>query len=147
MPYRKRLLILVFSLLPFLSIEAEEVTSLNDEGAGSLRQLVADAVAGETITFSQAGTITLTSPITIDKDIVIDGSGKNITISGDQATSIFKITSGNVEIKSLTLRDGLAQGGEGRRPGGGIGSGAGGGGAGMGGAIAVAGGTVLIKEV
>jgi hypothetical protein len=55
-PYRKRLLILVFSLLPFLSIEAEEVTSLNDEGAGSLRQLVADAVAGETITFSQAGT-------------------------------------------------------------------------------------------
>ena len=71
MPYRKRLLILVFSLLPFLSIEAEEVTSLNDEGAGSLRQLVADAVAGETITFSQTGTITLTSPITIDKDIVI----------------------------------------------------------------------------
>ena len=71
MPYRSRLLILVFSLLPFLSIEAEEVTSLNDEGAGSLRQLVADAVAGETITFSQVGTITLTSPITIDKDIVI----------------------------------------------------------------------------
>ena len=77
MPYRSRLLILVFSLLPFLSIEAEEVTSLNDEGAGSLRQLVADAVAGETITFSQAGTITLTSPITIDKDIVIVGQINN----------------------------------------------------------------------
>ena len=72
-----RFLILVFSLLPFLSIEAEEVTSLNDEGAGSLRLLVADAVAGETITFSQTGTITLTSPITIDKDIVIVGQINN----------------------------------------------------------------------
>ncbi len=108
---------------------------------------MADAVAGATITFSQAGTITLTSPITIDKDIVIDGSGKNITISGGQATSIFKIASGNVEIKSLTLRDGLAQGGEGGRPGRLLGHGAGGGGAGMGGAIAVAGGTVLINGV
>ena len=77
MPCRNRFLILVFSLLPFLSIEAEEVTSLNDEGAGSLRQLVADAVAGETITFSQTGTITLTSPITIDKDIVIVGQINN----------------------------------------------------------------------
>ena len=65
---KDRFLILVFFLLPFFSIEAVEVTSLNDEGAGSLRQGVADAVAGATITFSQAGTITLTSPITIDKD-------------------------------------------------------------------------------
>ena len=77
MPYRKRLLILVFSLLPFLSIEAEEVTSLNDEGAGSLRQLLADAVGDVTITFSEDMTITLTSPITIDKDIVIDGQINN----------------------------------------------------------------------
>ena len=77
MPYRSRLLILVFSLLPFLSIEAEEVTSLNDEGAGSLRQLLADAVGDVTITFSEDMTITLTSPITIDKDIVIDGQINN----------------------------------------------------------------------
>ena len=77
MLYRGSFLILVFSLLPFLSIEAQEVTSLNDEGAGSLRQLVTDADAGATITFSQAGTITLTSPITIDKDIVIVGQINN----------------------------------------------------------------------
>jgi hypothetical protein len=74
---KNKFLILVFSLLPFLSIEAQEVTSLNDEGAGSLRQLVTDADAGATITFSQAGTITLTSPITIDKDIVIVGQINN----------------------------------------------------------------------
>ena len=77
MAVKNKFLILVFSLLPFLSIEAVEVTSLNDEGAGSLRQLVADADAGATITFSQAGTITLTSPITIDKDIVIVGQINN----------------------------------------------------------------------
>ena len=77
MVVKNKFLILVFSLLPFLSIEAQEVTSLNDEGAGSLRQLVTDADAGATITFSQAGTITLTSPITIDKDIVIVGQINN----------------------------------------------------------------------
>jgi hypothetical protein len=38
---------------------------------------VADADAGATITFSQAGTITLTSPITIDKNIVIVGQINN----------------------------------------------------------------------
>ncbi len=71
-----------------------------------------DSLIGQTITLnSELG------PLVIDKDLVIDGSGKNITISGGQATSIFKIASGNVEIKSLTLRDGLAQGGDGERPG------------------------------
>ncbi|MDE0862083.1 MAG: hypothetical protein OSA93_18150, partial [Akkermansiaceae bacterium] len=92
MPYKNRVLILVLFLLPFLSIEAAEVTSLNDEGAGSLRQAVADAEAGEIITFADSFTITLTSPIVIDKDIVIDG-GNSVTISGGELTSLFKINS------------------------------------------------------
>ncbi|MGB2455819.1 MAG: hypothetical protein ACPIG7_14595, partial [Akkermansiaceae bacterium] len=84
------ILTLIIAFASPYQLRAAEVTSLNDEGDGSLRQLVADAVAGETITFSQAGTITLTSPITIDKDIVIDG-GNSVTISGGELTSIFKI--------------------------------------------------------
>ena len=68
------------------------MTNNSDEGAGSLRQAVADAEAGEIITFSDSFTITLASPITIDKDIVIDG-GNSVTISGGELTSIFKINS------------------------------------------------------
>ena len=71
------ILALILGLFPVCQLRAAEVTSLNDEGAGSLRQLVADAVAGATITFSQAGTITLASPITIDKDFVIVGQINN----------------------------------------------------------------------
>lgn len=71
------ILALIIALASPYQLRAEEVASLNDEGDGSLRQLVADADAGATITFSQAGTITLTSPITIDKNIVIVGQINN----------------------------------------------------------------------
>ena len=50
-----------------------------------------------------------------DKDIVIDG-GDKITISGGEETAIFKITSGNVEIRNIILKDGLSQGGNGQGP-------------------------------
>ena len=53
-------------------------------------------------------------PLVINKDIVIDG-GDKVTISGGEETTIFKITSGNVEIKNITLRDGLSKGADGRR--------------------------------
>ena len=67
------ILALIIALASPYQLRAEEVASLDDEGDGSLRQLV----AGATITFSQAGTITLTSPITIDKNIVIVGQINN----------------------------------------------------------------------
>ena len=119
-----------------------------NDGEGSLRQAIADAATGDTIEFGDGMEILLNTPITIDnKDIVINGGENVVTISGGNTTSIFKITSGDVEIKSLTLKNGLAQGGEGERPGRVLGHGAGGGGAGMGGAIAVSGGNVLINGV
>ena len=62
---------LLFTLFSAFELRAAEVTNNSDEGAGSLRQAVADAVFGETITFSQAPTMTLTFPTMIDKDIVI----------------------------------------------------------------------------
>ena len=70
--------------LPTASI----VTNSNDSGPGSLRQALADAAAGDTITFdpSLAGmTIHLASTLVIDKDITIDGTGltPHVIISGD----------------------------------------------------------------
>ncbi|MDB4397035.1 Ig-like domain-containing protein, partial [Akkermansiaceae bacterium] len=86
------ILTLILALASPCQLRAAEVTNNSDEGAGSLRQAVADAEAGEIITFSDSFTITLASPITIDKDIVIDG-GNSVTISGGELTSIFKINS------------------------------------------------------
>ena len=137
---------LIFSFFLVAVTNAAQVTSDGDEGEGSLRQVISDSEEGDTITFSDSFTITLGSPITIDKDIVIDG-GDKITISGGEETTIFKITSGNVEIKNITLRDGLSKGADGRRQGRFVEHAPGGGGAGMGGAIAIQSGNVVIDEV
>ena len=91
MPHQNRLLFFVFFLLlTLISANAAQVTSNGDEGDGSLRQIVTDSEEGDTITFSDSFTITLASPITIDKNIEING-GDKVTISGGETTSIFKI--------------------------------------------------------
>ncbi len=67
---------------------ARIVTNAYDSGAGSLRQAIADAGAGDTITFdpSLAGqTIRLSSTLLINRNLIIDGENlsPHVTISGD----------------------------------------------------------------
>ena len=64
---------LIFSFFLVAVTNAAQVTSDGDEGEGSLRQVISDSEEGDTITFSDSFTITIATPITIDKDIVIDG--------------------------------------------------------------------------
>ena len=59
------------------------VINANDSGAGSLRQAILDAASGDTLNFSGDTTIHLASTLSIDKTLTIDGSGRNVTISGD----------------------------------------------------------------
>src|SRR6185369_12955679 len=72
-------------------LDPATVTSTADSGAGSLRQALADACAGGTITFDAAlsgGTIHLASTLTLAKDVTIDGSAlaSPITLSAVSAT-------------------------------------------------------------
>jgi len=77
------------SLLPVLALllglqtswSASMVSNLNDNGPGSLRQLISDAAAGDTIGFSVIGSIVLTTG-----ELVID---KNLTIAGPGSTIVF----------------------------------------------------------
>jgi hypothetical protein len=77
------------------------VSNLNDGGAGSLRQAISDAIAGDTITFSVSGTITLTrGALNISQDVTIQGPGPNkVKISGNNASRVFMIQAGTVALR------------------------------------------------
>lgn len=99
-----------------------QVTQTGDSGDGSLRQVIADAVAGDTITFAPelaGNTVTLTSSpegvggpgIRIDKGVTIDGDldddgTPDITISGNNEYALFSIDDGDTACTDVVL-DGL----------------------------------------
>ena len=149
---------------------AATVTTTSDSGAGSLRQAIADAPTGDTITFtipsldlgctSGVCTITLTSgELVIDKELTISGPGADqLTISGNDTSRVFFINPGApgaltgspainpvVNISNLTIADGKAKGGNG-----GIGqcrASGGGGAAGLGGGLFINNATVSISGI
>lgn len=95
------------------------VTSVADNGAGSLRAAIAQAQTGDTIQFASTlanQTITLTSgqlEIPVGKNLIIDGaSASGLTISGNNASRLFHLQSTSVNptslaIKNLTLANGF----------------------------------------
>jgi hypothetical protein len=88
-----------------------EVTSTDDSGVGTLRQAIADAVPGETITFAVPlpATISILTTLEIDKDLIIEGPGaEQLTISGANAVTIHlvEVIAGvTAAISGLTLAD------------------------------------------
>ena len=86
---------------------AVTVTNIDNAGAGSLRQAIADICPGGTIRFSSslAGRIiTLASTLAINKDLTIDGSGlaSRITLSGGNQHRILQsLSPAQVIIQSL----------------------------------------------
>jgi len=101
------------------------VVNTNDSGAGSLRQVVANANNGDTIDFDSAlkgQTITLTSgELSIEKSIAINGLGANLlTISRAQDAPAFRIfhvmPNLSVRIQGVSINNGVVK----FDPGGGI---------------------------
>ncbi|MDP4092400.1 MAG: Ig-like domain-containing protein [Bacillota bacterium] len=117
------------------------VTSTNDSGFGTLRYAVQNAPSGATITFDDglSGPIILQSPLSaINKDLTIDGTGADVTISGN-SNRVFEVDGGSVTIKNLTIANSAAYGSGG--------SPTVNGGDAKGGGILIMDGTVSIKNV
>lgn len=92
------------------------VTNVNDSGANSLRDVVANSADGGTVQFQVGltGTITLTTgQITIGKNLTIQGPGARIlSVSGNNAGRIFNLLAGNtINVSGLTLTGGNASAG------------------------------------
>lgn len=101
------------TLLTAITVQAGTVTNLNNFGAGSLRQEIIDAGAGDTIVFAAGmrGTIHLNFPLHIDKNLNISGPGANVIfVSGELVTGVFDIAAGNVQISGLRIANGVSSG-------------------------------------
>ena len=87
------------------------VANLDDSGAGSLRQAIADASPGDIIDFDPSilpGTILLTTgELSISTDLTIDGpSADDLAIDGNDDSRVFNITGGIVNISGVTIQNG-----------------------------------------
>ena len=70
--------------------------------------------AGGTVTFASNGVIVLSSTITNQVDTVLDGTGRQVTISGSNACGAFFISSNiNFSVLNLTIANGLRDTGAG----------------------------------
>ena len=108
------------------------VTNLDDGGPGSLREEIATAQAGGTISFALRGAIVLTNgELLISKNLRIVGPGAtNLAVSARSQSRVMKILPGvAVDLSGLTICDGRAPDGAAgmsNSPAGGDGSGGGG---------------------
>ena len=99
------------------------VTNLNDDGPGSLRQMIFDAPEHAAIIFDTAlptGTITLQSTLHVLRPVTIGGLSGTLgrfRIDGDKMHRIFNVpaTVGKFELRDLILADGAATSGAGIR--------------------------------
>lgn len=103
--------------------ETIRVINRNDSGPGSLRQALAIANDGDTISFAVTGRIVLSSgELLVNKNITISGPGAaNLVIDGNARSRVFHIAFGHsVSINDLTVTNGVASGNPPANQGGGI---------------------------
>ena len=139
-------LAIIFGFVQAVQAGFYSVTNTNSSGAGSLSLALTQAQSdpGATINIlSGLGTITLGAPLPMIENNLVINCNSN-TINGAGAYRIFFVNAPGaaVQINSLIMSNGLAQGGSG-----GVGYGGGGGGAGLGGAIFLNAGALTVNGV
>ncbi|MFM1769597.1 MAG: hypothetical protein RJA22_2126 [Verrucomicrobiota bacterium] len=110
---------LIWGLVAGAAAATRTVTSLADSGAGTLRQVIADALGGDTVVFAVTGMVSLSNAeLTIDKDLVIAGPGQGLLEVRGGGARVFNIRPGrSVTIAGVSVRNGRTDPGE---PGGGV---------------------------
>ncbi|MEM6428934.1 MAG: choice-of-anchor Q domain-containing protein [Deinococcota bacterium] len=106
---------LVFGLYLLLSLSFAQVTNLDDAGPGSLRDVMAAAADGATITFQAglSGTINTASTLTIAlNNLTIDATGATIAVDGQGTHGVFNHTGNDtLTLINMTVQNGNNVGG------------------------------------
>lgn len=93
------------------------VTSLDDDGAGTLREAIAQAEANpgsDKISFGVSGQITLAATLpSINDDLTVDSSGQDVIVSGDNAVRVFIVDGGDVVMRGFSIINGEPASGSG----------------------------------
>ncbi|MFZ6760822.1 DUF4347 domain-containing protein, partial [Undibacterium sp. Ji50W] len=98
------------------SLATVTFTNGNDTGAGSLRNAIAAAGAGDTVTSNASRTVTLTSgQLTISQNLTINGDldsngTPDVIVDANYNSRVLTITTGNVTLNGLVLEHGLVSG-------------------------------------
>jgi len=112
-------LLLVTALMPFFTVVYAQnvltVSSSADNGAGTLRQLIADAAPGDSIVIPADSEIVISSELTLEKNLSINGQGSTIRVEnpGVSAIRVFTLTNAaltNGALYNLILKGGNIQG-------------------------------------
>ncbi len=85
------------------------VTTLADSGAGSLRQALGTAAAGDVITIGVTGQIDLLSPLTVPVPVTVEGPGAaGLVLSGGGTVQVLTVTAtgGPVTLRGVTVANG-----------------------------------------
>ncbi len=112
-----------FLAAPAMSPATLTVTTNADSGPGSLRDAIAAASVGDTITFEMTGTITLTTgELRLTRNVTINGPGAHLlTISGNQTSRVLAVNSGvTASLSGLTVTGGNGAGAQLNGSGGGV---------------------------
>jgi hypothetical protein len=101
------ILVLLALAVPAAPAQAGGVVTVCDEA-----HLLAALAGGRTVTFACSGTISLTNIITIVADTTIDGSGQDVTISGNDTVAVLFIVNEGVtlSLNEVTIADGSSRG-------------------------------------
>ncbi len=97
-----------------VSATTRVVTSLADFGTGTLREVISNVDPGDTVEFAPGltGTITVSSPLFVNRAVTIDG-GNRITLDGNDTSRVIQVSaSGLLHLRGTTVQRGFApQGG------------------------------------
>ena len=96
------------AVILLLSALVSAGATLSNCDEASLRQAMS---SGGTITFACDGTIALSTMLLVDRDTVLDGNGRQVTISGNGAVRVFEVDRGiRFTLRGLTIANGAVIG-------------------------------------